>query len=239
MRSTNWLLGLLAVFSLAVATPTQVILAGPSGTQRSDVVAKAVEGFEESRKKAQLELLQSFDVVANRLPQQGLPPAVQAELQKVIADEKDRFQKGGLMPWSQPMWPYVADFQKDMGIAEVRLRRVFGQEINRAVRANATDVVDLLRKELESVLKPQVVATWVHRPGGRPRRISFYSNGRIDAADGPATWAFHNGVLTMIWPDQRAPRGAWKDVCKVSADGSSYAGKNQHRNPIAGHYVAN
>lgn len=86
--------------------------------------------------------------------------------------------------------------------------------------------------------KPHVVATWAHEVG--PRRqvkqstIKLYSNGRINAPDGPATWTLTGTRLTLRWPNPAAPGGAWEDDCTLSPDGKTYLGRNQRGVRISG-----
>jgi hypothetical protein len=93
--------------------------------------------------------------------------------------------------------------------------------------------------------KPRPIACYMQhveeangRPVTKPGPIQFLSNGRISTSDNPATWSFKNGVITMRWPNPQAPGGAWRDVCRLSADGRSYKGKNQIGKIIVGAWVS-
>jgi predicted Ser/Thr protein kinase len=75
--------------------------------------------------------------------------------------------------------------------------------------------------------------------GGRPGRVQFFSNGHLNAPDGPNTWVLHGGRnLVLRWPNKAAPGGAWLDTCKISNDGRTYTGKNQKGTPIKGTTVS-
>src|SRR5439155_18738141 len=147
--------------------------------------------------------------------------------------------KGGLIPWSEWMRPYLAAYQKNLALAEAPLRKAFEQEMDKALKAKNTEQVNQLRADLAAALEPKVVATWAHTPppGLPPGELRLYSNGTINAPDAKATWSFQNGTLTLRWPNPAGPGGAFLDVCPVAADGLSYAGKNQNGSRMSGTYV--
>lgn len=91
--------------------------------------------------------------------------------------------------------------------------------------------------------EPVVVATWEHRVTNKDGSVNasvikLYSNGHINQPDGKNTWVRKGDTLTLRWPNPKAPGGAWEDVCKVSADGKSFTGRNQIGTTIAGKLVS-
>ena len=80
-----------------------------------------------------------------------------------------------------------------------------------------------------------IVAKLNHVVGGRNNFVhSLYSSGSIITPDDAAKWEVADGKVTMIWPDSRAPDGAWRDVCELSDDRQSYIGKNQQGSEVKG-----
>ncbi len=78
--------------------------------------------------------------------------------------------------------------------------------------------------------KARVVATYNHQAGNLPAGdIRFYSNGYIDAPDGPNTWVKQGNRLVMYWYDdnERPLLGVWVDTCDLSPGGETYRGRNQ------------
>ena len=84
----------------------------------------------------------------------------------------------------------------------------------------------------EPAVAPHVVATFTYNDHARSGRL--FSNGHINAPDNPATWTMKDDVLTLRWPDRRAPGGAWVDTCKIAPDGKSWHGRNQLGKNLAG-----
>lgn len=235
MKSTSlWIIAALSLGGIT-SSPAGII----ADDERPAALARAVDEYEESKSRARDELLEDFDLVLTRLskPLAGLSVEDRLKLMEVVKAELKRFDEKGLIPWSLPMREGVAAYQKAGAIAEFQLRRVYDKETNRALRDKDIEEVNRLREDLETVLAPTVVAQWAHRFGAGPRRKTFYSNGRIGSPDSKATWTFANGTLKLVWPGTRAPGGAWKDTCRVSADGLQYSGKNQKGNKIGGDYI--
>jgi len=207
--------------------------------ERSRELDRAITAYEEAREQAREYLLRKYDLAVKRLSAKtfGLTAEDRLKLIDVVKAENKRFEQGGFIPWSLPMRSYLAAYQRNMAGAESQLRRAYDQALAQALRAQDENTVNELRADLETVLQPKVVATWLHRAGRGPHRITLYSNGKINAVDSKHTWAFRNGILTLVWVNVRAPGGAWREVCTVSPDGSSYSGKNQHRHRVGGDYV--
>jgi arabinan endo-1,5-alpha-L-arabinosidase len=82
--------------------------------------------------------------------------------------------------------------------------------------------------------REQIVGKWRHFVGDDPREISFFLSGKINDESSRATWMLKGRALTLTWPTDDAPGGAWIDRCRVSADGKSYRGKNQQGVSIHG-----
>jgi hypothetical protein len=201
---------------------------------------KARLTYDKAREKHRTELLKHFDDELDRIPKQKLAAEERAKRIDIVKAEKERFEKEGLIPWSESMRAHLAGYQKNLALAETSLRKAFDREIDRALKAKNAEEVNRLRADLAKALDANVVATWSHKPppGLPPGTLRLYSNGKIGSPDAKATWSFQGGTLTLRWPDPTAPGGAWLDVCPVSADGQSYAGKNQNGSRMGGSYVA-
>jgi len=93
----------------------------------------------------------------------------------------------------------------------------------------------LLQNALELAKEPQLDSTWKHSiTNGPSAEISLYSNGSINAPDGPDTWSLNGTTLVIRWQNPEAPGGAWVDTCEVSPNAGSYSGTNQLGTRISG-----
>jgi hypothetical protein len=233
--------------SLACLARTFVALTITAGVVRAATdeppteIEKARSAWEKAREKHQAELLKRFDDAAERIIKQKLSAEERAKRVEVVKAEKERFEKDGLIPWSESMRPHLAGYQKNLALAEAPLKTAFDRGIDRALKAKNATEVNRLRADLAAALDAKVVATWYHTPppgfGLPPGELRLYSNGRIGSPDAKATWSFQNGTLTLRWPNATAPGGAFLDVCPVAADGLSYAGQNQNGHRMSGSYV--
>ena len=93
----------------------------------------------------------------------------------------------------------------------------------------------LLQNALDLTKEPQFDSTWKHSiTNGPSAEITLYSNGSINAPDGPDTWSLNGTTLVIRWQNPEAPGGAWVDTCEVSPHAGSYSGTNQLGTRISG-----
>ena len=93
----------------------------------------------------------------------------------------------------------------------------------------------LLQNALDLAKEPQFDSTWKHSiTNGPSAEITLYSNGSINAPDGPDTWSLKGTTLVIRWQNPEAPGGAWVDTCEVSPHAGSYSGTNQLGTRISG-----
>jgi hypothetical protein len=93
----------------------------------------------------------------------------------------------------------------------------------------------LLQNMLELAQGPHLDSTWKHSiANGQSAEITLYSNGTINAPDGPDTWSLKGTTLIIRWKNPEAPGGEWVDTCDVSEHGGSYSGTNQLGTGISG-----
>lgn len=200
---------------------------------------EARSAYEKARDKQRDELLRRFDDAVEGIGKQRQRGEERAKRVDVVNAERERFEKEGLIPWSEPMRHYLAGYQKNLKQAEDSLKKVYNTDIDKALRAKENHGVNQLRADLAVILDVKVVATWSHaNERGDKEEIKLYSNGKMRDPDGGSAWAFRNGTLTLTWPNAVAPGGAWVDNCTVSADGRTYTGKNQSGIRVGGAYVA-
>ena len=96
----------------------------------------------------------------------------------------------------------------------------------------------LLQNSLEFEKEPQLDSTWIHSiANGQSAQITLYSNGTINAPDGPDTWTVSGTTLVIRWRNPDAPGGEWIDTVEVSPHAGSYAGTNQVGTRISGKRV--
>lgn len=118
--------------------------------------------------------------------------------------------------------------------AAARLRKDGRAEEAEAV----TQEWDLLQNALNLAAEPQHDSTWIHSiTNGPSAEITLYSNGAINAPDGPDRWNLTGTTLVIRWQNPDAPGGEWIDTCEVSRNAGSYAGANQLGTRISGKRV--
>jgi len=100
------------------------------------------------------------------------------------------------------------------------------------------DEWSLLANQLEFASQPQIDSVWRHSiTNGPSADITLYTNGTINAPDGPDTWTLKGSTLTIRWKNPEAPGGEWVDTCELAEQGGGYAGKNQLGTRITGKRV--
>ncbi len=216
--------------------------AGPGSSQAAaplSEIARARAELERARSDARQKLLASFDATLKRLAKTD-DAADQSSLLAIVRAERTRFEKRGLLPWSEPMRASMLAYWHTVRAARDAIEQAYNVEIDLLAKQDKNDRVDQLRTELGEVLGDEVVARWNHQPPGNAAVISLLIDGKIKE-DSTASWSFdEEGVLRLRWPNGDAPGGVWIDTCQVSPDGSSYAGENNNlvrRAPIRGAYA--
>ena len=129
--------------------------------------------------------------------------------------------------------------------AAVALRQQYdaaAAHLRKAGHSDEAEVVtqewDLLQNALDLAKGPQLDSTWTHSiANGQSAEITLYSNGTINAPDGPDRWTLTGTTLVIRWQNPDAPGGEWIDTCDVSRHAGSYAGTNQLGTRISGKRV--
>ena len=129
--------------------------------------------------------------------------------------------------------------------ASVTLRQQYDAAAVNLRKAGQTDAAEtvtqewtLLQNALDLAKEPQLDSTWVHSiANGQSAEITLYSNGMINAPDGPDTWTLTGTNLVIRWQNPDAPGGEWIDTCEVSRHAGSYTGTNQLGTRISGKRV--
>jgi beta-xylosidase len=82
-----------------------------------------------------------------------------------------------------------------------------------------------------------VIGDWEHRPeGGAAELLQLKGDGTTSAPGG--TWQRTGRTVTLRWPAEQVPGGAWIDTLTIAPDFSRYEGKNQQGQAIYGTRVA-
>jgi hypothetical protein len=216
----------------------------PAPRAKSDLPPEAkaaAAAFEKSCAEAREKLLAEFDTALDRVAKAKGSADQRLKLIDALKEEKKRFENRGLIPWSEPMRPYLAKYFVSTSDAESKVRRVYKSLIDAQLRAKNESMVADLRADLENLVGIRIVARWKYFLDGRFVGIhSLCSNGRIGKSDAN-TWFYSKGVLIFRWPNPNAPGGAWIDTLQVSADGATCAGTNNgapgRRPKLSGVYV--
>jgi hypothetical protein len=171
---------------------------------------------------------------------------------KALVDQikaaREEFEKKGEVPKGVP----AGSYQFGMRSAQIKMQGAYTEAVKGYTKAKQDDKASGVEAELKEFLKstgltddkePVVISTWAHQvmvKGTVVKRDTFklYSNGRINGPNSPNTWHVGGGLIVFTWPNPKAPGGAWKDVCNLAADGSSYLGKNQEGATISGRKIS-
>jgi hypothetical protein len=208
--------------------------ARPADSALPPETKSAVKAFDKAREDARAKLLAEFDTALDRLAKLRGSTQQRLMLIEAVKEEKMRFENSGLIPWSEPMRPYLPKYFLSIGKAEEELRRAYSSLIDAQLRAKKESTIADLQADLTKVIGVQLWARWRHSLNGKSQGVCcLYSNGTIhgiiDEKVFKGTWSFANGVFIYRWPDPKAPGGAWIDTLKVSADGIRYEGSNQQQ----------
>ena len=96
----------------------------------------------------------------------------------------------------------------------------------------------LLEGQLAFENEARADSVWRHSiAGGQSADITLYTDGSVNAPDGPDKWTLDGSKLTIRWKNPEAPGGEWVDTCELPPLGGSYAGKNQLGTKITGKRV--
>src|SRR5262245_46489518 len=127
-------LACLAWMFVALTITVGVVRAGGADEPPTEL-EKARSAYDKAREKQHAELLKRFDDVAERITKQKLGAEERAKRVEVVTAEKERFEKKGLIPWSESMRSHLAGYQKNLALAETPLRKAFDRAIDRALKA--------------------------------------------------------------------------------------------------------
>jgi hypothetical protein len=211
--------------------------------ENSEAKEFPAKDYEASCEATRAKLLQGFDTEIDALTKQNRSVDEKLKWIDIVRKEKDRFENGGLLPWSEPMRRHVDPYLDSLTAAQKKLREAYESLIDKELRARNDKQVDHLRSEWKKRLDVKMMAQWRHIVNGRgPGAVhTLYSNGKINSSDGDAVWQYARGVLIFGWPDSNAPGGYWIDRVEVSAKGMTYTGTNndkpERRPNLAGVYL--
>jgi hypothetical protein len=209
---------------------------GPASVPPQTEIEKARAQLGQSREEARNKLISDFDRTLKHLARADPSGGGEKAMIEVVKAETGRFDKRGLLPWSEPMRPYMLAYLHAVRAARDAVGQLYGAEIDELVRQKQGEKADQLRAELHGLPGGEVVARWTHHWADNSKVISLCANGKIAEPDGEESWTFQDGVLCLRWPNPDAPDGIWIDTCTVSPDGKTYSGQNQLRAPISGVY---
>jgi hypothetical protein len=222
----------------AEATPIGTLARPQSGTP-DPAIAAAWTKYDTAIRAASASLLQRIERDLQRAKRQadahasagleaakkafveqgGLPSMLNTGLVKARRDAETAYRDAAGM------------LRKQYENASATLRKANQTEEAEAVDQEWT----LLQNMLELAQGPQLDSTWKHSiANGQSAEITLYSNGTINAPDGPDTWSLKGTTLIIRWKNPEAPGGEWVDTCDVSEHGGSYSGTNQLGTGISG-----
>lgn len=197
--------------------------------------------YEPACEAARTKLLKGFDAAIDALAKKTAPVEERLKWVDMVKKEKERYEIGGLIPWSEPMRPHVDQYLNSLTAAQKNLKKVYDSVIDKELRARNDKEVDRLRSERKKRLDVKAMARWRHIVYGREPGVihTLYSNGKIDA--GNATWNYAKGELHFNWPLPGAPGLFSVDQLFIRPEGTTYEGTNidkpERKPSLSGVYV--
>ena len=190
----------------------------PNAPAKSDQpqIATIRSSFEGSMQSARNRLLASFDAAIKELDGAAINGNDKSAALAVVTlkEEKQRFERDGLIPWSRPMWKAAGEYLDSVGAAVATVHAAIAGDMP----ADLRDMVD-----------KRVVAKWRHQPGNR--LLVFYAGGKFVTGGHQHSWSFADGHLTFHWQDGFVTNST------LATDGQSYTGRNQQNRRVSGAYV--
>lgn len=108
--------------------------------KKAVAIKESAAAFEKARDTAQENLVGAFDTVPERLAKQKLGLEERLRLVDIVSAEKKRFQKSGLLPWSEPMRPFLAKYLEKSRAMESKVMEEYNKHISQALQAAADEV---------------------------------------------------------------------------------------------------
>lgn len=212
-------IGTVRVYDTALISGTEE---APSGTVTKLPVADLAQlraDLEQSLQLARKKLLDSFDVAIDQQKRSKAEGAV--NVASILREEKSRYEKHGLVPWSVAMSNPLSTYLREMADTRARIRA--------AIPASDTP------SELLDLIDKQIIARWKQDPGGK--LLIFYASGKLDDPIGGDTWTFGAGRITLRRKNKEAPGGFWIEKCRIESNGRKYSGTNQKNEEVSGTYM--
>jgi hypothetical protein len=214
-------------------------LARPQAGTTHPVITAAWAKYDTAIRTASASLLQRIERDLQRAKRQA-----DAQASAGLEAVKKAFVEQGGLPSMLNMGLGTARRDAETGYRDAAgmLRQQYEAAAATLRKANQTEEADavvqewaLLQNMLELAQGAQLDSTWKHSiANGQSAEITLYSNGTINAPDGPDTWSLKGTTLIIRWKNPEAPGGEWVDTCNVSEHGGSYAGTNQLGTGISG-----
>ncbi|HLN31826.1 MAG TPA: protein kinase [Gemmataceae bacterium] len=204
-------------------------------------IAKAKEEFVAALKKADQDMLASFDREIEAARHAKVTADLRLRLLNLRKEEKAAFETDGTIPWSPHMRPVARDYLQARTAAERPFRRAYDEAIDRAVKAPDENLANELRAEKKTLLQPKLVGTWectgINFDGAFTWEL--YSNGKMSLdPEHPDSWDFVQGDKLLLLINQDvAPNGTWHDACIIDTDGKSWTATNQRDGSYQGKLV--
>ena len=242
-RFPGW--SLLLLCGLAVSSPADEPAAEPDPI--GEHLEQARTDYVEDTEKVRAGLLASLEQKETSARTSGNKSLVDR-----IKQEREAFELNDELPSVVSNTSY----RRGMAQARSRLTAAMRAALKEYLQARQDDRAEAVQAELEEFeaatapppaaenrgrepREPFVVGEWAHevRTDGRViTRLTYtmYSNRRINAPDGRATWRQRGIVLILRNPSPDAPGGAWVDICRLAPDRRRYLGKNQKGYTIVG-----
>lgn len=177
----------------------------------------AKEKFTSESEEAKLDLLAAFTEATDRL--RDTPRITDAELAagiETISAEKERFEKTGRIPFSQPMRAATITYLKRTNSAHTLLTKWYDKAAAHHLRSKNDTAALAVKAEKEKVIDARIVGT-IQRLD-HPFKWALRSDA---TADGSRTWSLDTKYLVVKFHDPARPT-VWTHTCLVHPDGQHF-----------------
>src|SRR5262245_51769996 len=121
-------------------------------------IQKANAKFERAKATAQDEIKKAFETALDRLAQQKGGIDQRLKLIDAVKAEKERFEKSGSIPWSEPMRSYSAIYVKALQTLDGELQKSYRSVLDNLLKAKQQEHAEKLLADLKAVRGVHVVA---------------------------------------------------------------------------------
>lgn len=203
--------------------------------QREKEIGACIQKHDEACRVARKILLANFDQAISHIKlNKRLTQEVRIGIAQALKAEKGTFETTGCVPFSLTMRTAMQKYLKQISSSEQRVYKAYDIAVSAFQNDKDDKNVALMLRRKYAV--PRIVGKWeCHGVNFRGPKFTWilYSNFRVNPTPDeniawPDYWNFKGSTIVITNNGPAAPKGGFKDVCTVRADGQQFTARNQH-----------